>query len=42
MKIVSGLGCIDDYIRLVKAGADEVFVGMFLMSGIKNMEVFFL
>lgn len=27
MKIVSGLGCIDDYIRLVKAGADEVFCG---------------
>lgn len=27
MKIVAGLGCIDDYIRLVKAGADEVFVG---------------
>lgn len=27
MKIVAGLGCIDDYIRLVKAGADEVFAG---------------
>lgn len=27
MKIVAGLGCIDDYIRMVKAGADEVFVG---------------
>ena len=27
MKIVAGLGCIDDYIRLVKAGADEVFCG---------------
>ena len=26
MKIVAGLGCIDDYIRLVKAGADEVFL----------------
>lgn len=28
MKIVAGLGCIDDYIRLVKAGADEVFAGV--------------
>jgi collagenase-like PrtC family protease len=27
MKIVAGLGCIDDYITLVKAGADEVFCG---------------
>ncbi|WP_297428041.1 U32 family peptidase [Clostridium sp.] len=27
MKIVAGLGCIDDYIALVKAGADEVFCG---------------
>lgn len=27
MKIVAGLGSIDDYIRLVKAGADEVFCG---------------
>lgn len=27
MKIVAGLGCIDDYIKLVKAGADEVFCG---------------
>lgn len=27
MKIVAGLGCIDDYKRLVKAGADEVFCG---------------
>lgn len=27
MKIVAGLGCIDDYISLVKAGADEVFCG---------------
>lgn len=27
MKIVAGLGCIDDYIRLAKAGADEVFCG---------------
>lgn len=27
MKIVAGLSCIDDYIRLVEAGADEVFVG---------------
>lgn len=27
MKIVAGLGCIDDYVRLVKAGADEVFCG---------------
>lgn len=27
MKIVAGLGCIDDYIDLVKAGADEVFCG---------------
>ena len=27
MKIVSGLGCVDDYIRLVKAGADEFFCG---------------
>ena len=27
MKIVAGLGCIDDYIRLVQAGADEVFCG---------------
>lgn len=27
MKIVAGLSCIDDYIRLVKAGADEVFIG---------------
>ena len=25
MKIIAGLGCIDDYIKLVKAGADEVF-----------------
>lgn len=27
MKIVAGVSCIDDYIRLVKAGADEVFIG---------------
>lgn len=27
MKIVAGMGCIDDYIRLVNAGADEVFCG---------------
>lgn len=27
MKIVAGLGCIDDYIRFVKAGADEFFCG---------------
>ena len=27
MKIVAGLGCIDDYITLVNAGADEVFCG---------------
>ncbi|WP_160686599.1 U32 family peptidase [Clostridium sp. C2-6-12] len=27
MKIVAGLGCIDDYISLVEAGADEVFCG---------------
>lgn len=27
MKITAGLGCIDDYERLVKAGADEVFCG---------------
>ena len=27
MKIVSGMGSIDDYIILVKAGADEVFCG---------------
>ncbi len=27
MKIVAGLGSIDDYITLVKAGADEVFCG---------------
>lgn len=27
MKIVAGLGCIDDYLTLVKAGVDEVFCG---------------
>ena len=27
MKIVAGLGSIDDYIALAKAGADEVFCG---------------
>lgn len=27
MKITAGLGCIDDYIAMVKAGADEVFCG---------------
>lgn len=27
MKIVAGLGCIDDYVRLAKAGADEFFCG---------------
>lgn len=27
MKIVAGLGAIDDYIKLVKAGADEIFCG---------------
>ena len=27
MKIVAALGCSDDYIRLVQAGADEVFCG---------------
>lgn len=27
MKIVAGMGCIDDYIKLVHAGADEVFCG---------------
>lgn len=27
MKIVAGLSCIDDYVRLVKAGADELFCG---------------
>jgi len=27
MRIVAGLSCIDDYERLVRAGADEVFIG---------------
>lgn len=27
MKIVAGLGCVDDYISLAEAGADEVFCG---------------
>jgi U32 family peptidase len=27
MKIVAGMGSIDDYLRLVRAGADEVFCG---------------
>ncbi len=27
MKITAGLGCVDDYIRYVKAGADELFCG---------------
>ena len=27
MKIVAGLGCVDDYTRFVKAGADEFFCG---------------
>ena len=27
MKITVGLGCVDDYIRYVKAGADELFCG---------------
>lgn len=27
MKIVAGMGSIDDYVKLVKAGADEVFCG---------------
>lgn len=27
MKIVAGLGCIDDYIRFVKVGVDEFFCG---------------
>lgn len=27
MQITAGLGCIEDYIRLVKAGADECFAG---------------
>jgi U32 family peptidase len=27
MKIVAGMGSIDDYIRLVRAGADEIFCG---------------
>lgn len=27
MKIVAGLGCIDDYVELVEAGADELFAG---------------
>lgn len=27
MKIAAGLGCIDDYVRFVQAGADEVFCG---------------
>lgn len=27
MKIMAGMGCIDDYLDYVKAGADEIFVG---------------
>ena len=27
MKITAGLGSVDDYIRYVKAGADELFCG---------------
>ena len=42
MKIVSGLGCIDDYIRLVKAGADEVFCGYVLYEWNKKYGSLFL
>ena len=27
MKIVAGLGCIDEYERFIQAGADEFFAG---------------
>lgn len=27
MKITAGLGSVDDYVRYVKAGADELFCG---------------
>lgn len=41
MKIVAGLGCIDDYIRMVKAGADEVFVGFVPYEWNKNYGTLF-
>ena len=27
IKIVAGMGSVDDYIDFIKAGADEIFVG---------------
>ena len=41
MKIVAGLGSIDEYIPYVKAGADEFFCGS-LIHGRKNMGHFCL
>ena len=38
MKIVAGLGSIDEYIKFAEAGADEFSVVMFLIPGPKNTE----
>ncbi|WP_443648531.1 hypothetical protein [Blautia faecicola] len=38
MKIVAGLGCIDDYPAFCEAGADEFSVGMCRMRGRNGTE----
>lgn len=42
MKIVAGLGSIDEYIPYVKAGADEFFCGYVPYSWTENMGHFCL
>ena len=41
MKIVAGLGAIDDYERLVKAGADEFFCGYIPYEWLKKYGILF-
>ena len=36
MKITAGLGSVDDYIRYVKAGADELSAVTFRFPGRRN------
>lgn len=38
MKIVAGLGSIDEYIKFAEAGADEFFCGYVHIPGPKNTE----
>ena len=34
MKIVAGLGSIDEYIKFAEAGADEFFCGLILLPSL--------